>query len=356
MRYNRQIPERHVQQNKQEETIDESKAGIKKIWKEKEQSKDVKESLIVQTALKAENKPAPWILDSGCSSHMIGDKRRFEKLEQHEGGSVKFGNNDGAKIVGRGTVKINDGKIKSEEVLFVIGLKHSLLSVSQICDRGHDVIFKKHGCEIRRANSGRLVAVGTRTSGNLYTLTETSNGSCLLGKEDEDWLWHKRLGHISFDNLVKICSKRAVRDIPSIRKPSSSICSSCQKGKLTRSTFKTKEYYSRKPLELVHTDLCGPMRTQSSNGDRYFMLCIDDYSRMTWILFLKHKSEALEKFKTFKNLAENQIGRRIKCLRSDRGGEFISDDFNEFCHEYGIRRQFSAARTPQQNGVVERKK
>jgi len=107
-------------------------------------------------------------------------------LEQHEGGSVKFGNNDGAKIVGRGTVKINDGKIKSKKVLFMIGLKHSLLSVSQIYDRGHDVIFKKYGCEIRRANSGKLVAVSTRTSGNLYTLIETSNGSCLLGKEDED--------------------------------------------------------------------------------------------------------------------------------------------------------------------------
>jgi len=100
----------------------------------------------------------------------------------------------------------------------VIRLKHSLLSVSQICDRGHDVIFKKYGCEIRRTNSGKLVAVGTRTSKNLYTLIETSNGSCLLGKEDEDWLWHKRLGHISFNNLVKICSKGAIRDIPSIKK------------------------------------------------------------------------------------------------------------------------------------------
>jgi len=139
-------------------------------------------------------------------------------LEQHEGGLVKFGNNDGPKIVGRGIVKINDGKIRSEEVLFVIRLKHSLLSVSQICDRGHDVIFKKHGCEIRRANSGRLVAVGTRTFGNLYTLTKTSNGSCLLKNEDEDWLWHKRLGHVSFDNLVKIYSKGAIQHIPSIRK------------------------------------------------------------------------------------------------------------------------------------------
>lgn len=111
---------------------------------------------------------------------MTGDKRRFEKLGQHEGGSVKFGNNDGENIIGRGIVKINDGNIILEEVLFMIGLKHHLLSVSQIYDRGYDVIFKKHGCEIRRENNGRLVAVGTRISKNLYTLIKTSNGLFLL--------------------------------------------------------------------------------------------------------------------------------------------------------------------------------
>ena len=142
----------------------------------------------------------------------------------------------------------------------MIGLKHSLLSVNQICDRGHDVIFMKYRCEIRRTNNGRLVVVGIRTLKNLYILIETSKGSCFLGKEDEDWLWHKRLGHISFDNLIKINSKKTVRDIPSIGKPLNNIFSSCQKGNLIRSTFKTKGYYSSKPLELVHTNFCGHMR------------------------------------------------------------------------------------------------
>jgi transposase InsO family protein len=110
-----------------------------------------------------------------------------------------------------------------------------------------------------------------------------------------------------------------------------------------------------KPLELVHTDLCGPTRTQSLQGEKYFMFLIDDYSRMTWVTFLKEKYEAFEKFKEFKALVENKTNLKIKCLRSDRGGEFISNEFEEFCELHGIKRHFSAARTPQHNGVVERK-
>jgi len=118
---------------------------------------------------------------------MTEDKRRFEKFEQHEGGSVNFGNNNRAKVFGRGTIKINDGKIRPKEVLFVIRLKHSLLSVIQIYGRGHDVISKKYGCEIRRKDSGTLVTIVTMNLKNLYTLIETSKGSYFVRKKDEDW-------------------------------------------------------------------------------------------------------------------------------------------------------------------------
>jgi len=106
-------------------------------------------------------------------------------------------------------------------------------------------------------------------------------------------------------------------------------------------------------LELVHIDLCGPTRTQSLQGENYFMLLINDYSRMKWVTFLKEKSEAFQKFKSFKALVENEIDLKIKCSRSDRGGEFISNEFDEFCETHGIKRHFLAAITPQQNGVVE---
>ena len=91
-----------------------------------------------------------------------------------------------------------------------------------------------------------------------------------------------------------------------------------------------KEYYTSKPLEIIHIDLCGSMRTQSINGDKYFILFINDYSRMTWVQLLKHKYEAFEMFKAFKNQVENQIKKRIKCLHSDRGGEFSSNECFEF--------------------------
>jgi transposase InsO family protein len=104
--------------------------------------------------------------------------------------------------------------------------------------------------------------------------------------------------------------------------------------KLTRTQFKSKNF--------------------ASTEKNYFMLIIDDYSRLTWVAFLKEKSEAFEKFKVFKALTENQTGKRLKAVRSNRGGEFSSGDFKEFCNKHGIKREYTIPRTPQQNGVVER--
>lgn len=108
-------------------------------------------------------------------------------------------------------------------------------------------------------------------------------------------------------------------------------------------------------LGLIHADLCGPMHTESFSGNRYFLLFTDDYSRMSWVYFLKFKSEASENFKKFKALVGKQRGCGIKVLRTDRGGEFCSNEFNTFCEEHGIRRVLSSPHTPQQNGIAERK-
>ena len=112
---------------------------------------------------------------------------------------------------------------------------------------------------------------------------------------------------------------------------------------------------SSHPLELIHIDLCGPVRTKVLDGELYFMLVIDDYTRMTTISFLKKKYEAFECFKIYKELVKNEINLKIKCLRSDYGREFTSKLFQQYCDENGIKRKFSTARTPQQNGVAERK-
>jgi transposase InsO family protein len=234
-------------------------------------------------------------------------------------------------------------------------MKHNLLSVSQMCDQGHKLLFDSEKCEIRKEGSGKLVATTRRTPNNIYVLNEIGREKCCLGKENESWLWHRRMGHINFDNLVKINRKEAVKEMPEISKPTNTLCEHCLQGKQTRTKFKSKEYSTKKPLDIVHTDLCGPTRTKGLNGEQYFMLLVDDYTRMTVVFFLRKKSEAFKHFKIYKEMVETEMDLKIKCLRSDNGGEFTSKEFMDFCGEHGIKRQFSAARTPQQNGVVERK-
>ena len=99
--------------------------------------------------------------------------------------------------------------------------------------------------------------------------------NCYLGNKDESWLWHKRLGHINFENLIQLNKKEATRDLLVIKNLTSSICKQCQHGKQTRVKFKTKEYSTTKPLELIHANVCGPMRTKGLNGEKYFLLFVD---------------------------------------------------------------------------------
>ena len=163
------------------------------------------------------------------------------------------------------------------------------------------------------------------------------------------------MGHINFDNLVRIRKKEIVREMSKISKPSNTLCEACRHEKQTKCGFITKEHFASHPLELIHIDLCGPMGTKGLDGELYFMLMIDDYTRMAVVSVLKKKYEAFECFKIYKELVENEIDLKIKCLRLDNGREFTSKLFQQYCDENGIKRQFSTARTPQQNGVSERK-
>jgi hypothetical protein len=193
----------------------------------------------------------------------------------------------------------------AENVLLVEDMEHNLLSVSQTCDKGRYMIFDSKGCQIRDVKTDKLVGTATRTSSNVYILDDKRD-KCYLGSENESWLWHKRLGHINFDNLIQVNKKAAIRDLPTIKNLSGSVCKQCQHGKQTRVRFKTKEYSTTKPLEIVHTDVCGPMRTKGLKGERYFLLFVDDFTRMTWMYLLKKKSETFSCFQIFKEFVENE--------------------------------------------------
>jgi transposase InsO family protein len=125
------------------------------------------------------------------------------------------------------------------------------------------------------------------------------------------------------------------------------MCKPCQVGKQNKTQFKSKSFTSiEKPLQLVHMDLCGPLRQEGTGKENCFMLIIDDYSRLTWVAFLKEKAKEFEKFKIFKALTETQTGKRLKAVRLDWGGDFMSRDFKELCDEHGIKREYTIPRTP----------
>jgi hypothetical protein len=134
---------------------------------------------------------------------MTGDKSKFLLLKENKSGSVTFGNDAPGKIRGKGLVSLSNGRSKAQDVLFVDGLKHNLLSVSQICDRGCEVTFTAKNCKIKTVNTGELIAKGVRTENNVYVLKEDKE-KCHLRKLDESWLWHRRLGHLNFDHIVKL--------------------------------------------------------------------------------------------------------------------------------------------------------
>ena len=163
------------------------------------------------------------------------------------------------------------------------------------------------------------------------------------------------MGHLSVNSLKLLQEKGMVLGLLEI-KNTNEVCEGCILGKHCRDSF-PRETTSRAfiPLELVHSDVCGPMQTVTKAGNRYFLTFIDDCTRMCWVYFLIYKYEVFSVFKRFKATVELQSGYKLKKLRSDRGGEYTSMEFNKFCEEMGMERQLTVAYSPQQNGVAERK-
>ena len=132
--------------------------------------------------------------------------------------------------------------------------------------------------------------------------------------------------------------------IPSI-KNKKNFCEGCIYGKMHRLSFPTASWRAKAPLELVHADIWGPTKNSSLGGKWYFLLFVDDYYRMMWVYFMEKKSKVFSYFMQFRALTENQSGHSLKILRTDRGGEFTSNEFNSFCKKHGIKRELTARRT-----------
>ncbi|KAL4289723.1 hypothetical protein GQ457_14G011740 [Hibiscus cannabinus] len=163
-------------------------------------------------------------------------------------------------------------------------------------------------------------------------------------------LWHQKLGHMSEQGMKVLVGQKL---LPSLTKVSLPLCEHCITSKQHRLKFNTSNSRGKAVLELVHYDVWQAPVT-SLGGAKYFVSFIDDYSRRCWVYPIKKKADVFSTFKVFKARVELDSGNKIKCFRSDNGGEYTSDEFDDFCRNEGIKRQFTTVHTPQQNGVAER--
>ncbi|GKA65380.1 putative RNA-directed DNA polymerase [Tanacetum coccineum] len=170
-------------------------------------------------------------------------------------------------------------------------------------------------------------------------------------QDDMTELWHKRLGHMSEKGMFILSKKNVLSGVHDINLKK---CSHCLAGKQTRRAFKSRpSFRTENILDLVHSDVCGPMKTKTLGGCSYFVTFIDDHSRKVWVYTLKTKDQVLDVFKQFHALVERQTGKKLKCIRSDNGGEYIGP-FDAYCREHGIQHQKTPPKTPQLNGLAER--
>lgn len=306
------------------------------------------------------NREDAWFLDSGCSNHMSGDKAVFSELDESFRQLVKLGNNTRMNVLGKGNVRLHLNRFNHvvTEVFYVPDLKNNLLSIGQLQEKGLAILIQTGTCKIYHPERGLIIQTNMTTNRMFVLLakSQAKKASCFhTTSEDLSHLWHCRYGHLSHKGLRTLQSKKMVRGLPPL--PASTVmCTDCMVGKQHRDPIPKKSTWrASQRLQLIHADICGPITPTSNSKKRYSLCFIDDYSRKAWVYFLTEKSEAFNSFKCFKNLVEKETGLFIKCLRTDRGGEFNSEEFNNFCKQNGIKRQLTAAYTPQQNGVAERK-
>ncbi|MCO5593849.1 hypothetical protein L7F22_047867 [Adiantum nelumboides] len=169
-------------------------------------------------------------------------------------------------------------------------------------------------------------------------------------------LWHARFGHIGYGSLITLQRHNMVHDLSLLEMPPRHVCEGYVLGKMHRFAFSQDgSVRATRKLQLVHSDVCGPMRTPSVGNNLYFVTFIDDFSRFCWVYTLIAKSDVFAIFQHYVSMVENETGCKVQTLRTDRGGEYMSDAFKDFLGKKGIKHQCTMPYTPQQNGVVERK-
>jgi len=260
-------------------------------------------------------------------------------------------------------LSMQDGQTKYlKDVLHVPTITKNLVYVGQMVEQGLQVTFNPNGCFMEdMKNQGKLIAKGER-NGQMFTLDvnmlKVNSMLFTHGKRAGDiGIWHKQVGHVNLQRLKLMDKQNLVGGLPKFgtEEVMSKVYEACKLGKQTRHPFLVQTtHVSSKPLEMIHSDVW-TTKTESIRRCRYYMSFIDDHTKKVWVYFMKHKGEVFQHFLNFKAMVEKEKGVSIKCLRSNGGGKYFLNEFNEYLKEHGIQRKYSCSYSPQQNGVVERK-
>ncbi|KAK1646456.1 hypothetical protein QYE76_064261 [Lolium multiflorum] len=302
-----------------------------------------------------------WVFDSGCTNHMTGGKGVLDQFIEdiNKKSSITFGDNSKGKVLGYGKVAISKD-LCLETVMLVEHLGYNLLSIYHLADAGYNSYFTKYYVQVFRSDNLKLVLVGY-VENNLYVVDlskeSPSFSTCLMAaKHDEGWLWHRRLGHVNMRNLKQLLKGEHIEGLTGVSFEKDRVCSACVAGKQLKKKHPIKSIVTTsRPLELLHLDLFGPSHYDTLGGSKYGLVIVDDYSRYSWVFLLKSKDETHREFITFAKKAQRMYESEIKAIRTDNGTEFKNYTMQEFVDDEGIKHEFSAPYTPQQNGVVERK-
>ena len=310
-------------------------------------------------------KTADWFVDSGATTHMTNNLNFFTALDKTKTDKIYIANGYviNADGIGDGFLDcmLDDGKVRRiliKDVLYAPMLTGSLLSVKKLTDRGKTVEFRANRCFIR--DSEKLLAIG-KLEDNLYKLTcklepmvaniaksEVIHSNCIH-------VWHRRLGHRDPNAIQRICKESLATGICINECNVMMKCDHCIKGKATQKPYPVSIHRAEQPLDLIHSDVCGPMKTQTPGKKRYMVTFIDDYSRFTMCYLIQSKDEVADKYQEFVAEVSNMFQRKPKILRSDNGGEYTGNKLVKYMKQEGIKLQTTVPYSSPQNGVAERK-
>lgn len=304
-----------------------------------------------------------WYVDSGATHHyinnedMLQNKQYFSELKMiqlaERGKSMLATCSGNIKV--KSFVNNKEISIKLENVFCVPGLRVNLLSISKIEKAGFKIICAAGTITILKDNI--VYAQGERVN-NLYKIkfklnNESSNANLAVELNNE--LWHQRYGHLNYDSLLKINNLNLVNGLNFCNNKNKSLCEVCVKSKQRCLSYGSKRNVSKRVLELVHTDICGPITPASHNENRYLVTFIDDFSRFVMVYIIKSKDQVFDCFKHYEaKVVALFCDKSISKIRCDNGGEYSSNIFKDFCDKKGIQISYTPPYTPQLNGVAER--